>query len=43
MREAMYKTIYDEPVDDTQFTIQTAKSMQDELEALEKRLREGVE
>lgn len=42
-REALYKAVYDEPVNDDEFSMQTVSSMNAELEALEKRLREGVE
>jgi hypothetical protein len=42
-REAVYKVLYDEPVDTGEFNLGTVSSMEDELLALEKRLREGVE
>lgn len=43
MREAMYKTVYNEPVEGAEFTMQTVVSLEDELKALDRRLREGVE
>lgn len=43
MREAMYKTVYNEPVEGAEFTMQTVASLEDELKALDRRLREGVE